>query len=149
MHRFVVVPDSQLHVGSTRTDVFGVREPSQYGRHGHVHGQLPVPYTVDACSLRVHRPEVGDVTGPGNIIVYCGFGTRILPRTSRRRKYQNSANIAVNIKTLRIFPPFLAQNLERCKVNECYKLVSFKVPQISQGAASVPFYSYVCPTFSL
>ena len=43
---------------------------------------------------------------------FCAFTPHILPQTSKCRKYQNSVNSAVNIKTLRILPQLFCAKLK-------------------------------------
>ena len=66
---------------------------------------------------------------------------------NRRKYYRNSANVAVNIKTSQVLPPFCAK-LKRCKDHDWHKLQTAADLKMPQSAANVPFYSYFSPTFS-
>ena len=50
------------------------------------------------------------------VYLYCVFMSQILPQTSKCGEYHNATNFVVNIKMSQIWPQFVAQNLNRCKV---------------------------------
>ena len=68
------------------------------------------------------------------------YTPQILPRTSKHRKYQNSVNLAMNIKTSQILQQFVAQNLKRGHNLQTGKKI--KMPKIIK----VAFYFFSCPT---